>query len=134
MENSAIFFILLIVTGISANVCNDAVCCASSCSNCTTCGSENISISEMCCENNILAKNLSCADHPAPCVGALPYNPTVLEQFIAFMDIPNIVFISICGVLFIALMYACICFDSRKPPLKYNEIAWKDGISWIKDE
>jgi len=127
----SLFFCLV----LSGAVCNTVVCCASSCANCTICISGNSTNNALCCQNNILAANLSCSTNPVPCVGnIITSQSSTFEQFLAFMSIPNIVFLSICGAIFLAMIYACTCFDNRKPPLQYSDITWSEGTSWVKEE
>ena len=129
--------ILLALVAIAKSACTDTICCDLTCSSCSLCLGGNSTTDNMCCETNILAAGLSCSSNPPPCItnSTSSASKSVLEQFLAFiMDIPNIVFLSLCLVIVIAMCYACTCFGNKKPPVSYQEITWTDGTSWIKLE
>ena len=59
---------------------------------------------------------------PAP---APPSEPDNRPWYIKLRDlgILNLVFIGVGAVLLLLCLYASTCFDSRKPPLKYDQLA-----------
>lgn len=129
--------IILALIYLAKSACTNMVCCDELCSSCSLCLNGNSTTNEMCCENNILAAARSCSFYPPPCVtnNTSTGSGTVLEQFLAFVtDIPNIVFLSLCLIILIAMCYACTCFGNKKPPIPYQDIIWVEGMSWIKDE
>ena len=58
---------------------------------------------------------------PAPPPPSNPDNRTWYEK-LRDLGVVNLVFIGIGAGLLLLCLYACTCFDRRKPPLKYNDI------------
>lgn len=59
-----------------------------------------------------------------------PSKPDHRPWYIKLRDLGvlNLIFIGIGGVLLLLCIYGCTCFDSRKPPLDYNDI----GMTKVK--
>lgn len=113
--------------------CNDFVCCDIICDNCNQCNA-NDTLNFLCCEEIILSENRTCDLYPPPCVLDNPITPNSAssddqefeEQLVEFFtNIPNMVLLGIIIILFFIMIYACSCFDRRKPPVPYNLVMWE---------
>ena len=110
--------------------CTQTICCPALCDNCGV-SNGNFNNDMMCCSTIILASNKICGTHNPPCIlmrssfdTPPPENPTLLQNFLAFLTILNIVLLSIAFLILICFIYACCFFDSKKPPYDYKDIAW----------
>ncbi|AUL77709.3 putative ORFan [Tupanvirus deep ocean] len=153
MKYISLSFVLVLaylLTPVKLEKCNNEVCCPDSCPSCTTCVG-NFTLDELCCEEIILASNKYCDVNDAPCILESDKNNTNTndtntdenndnrndtDDFIEglkdfFTQIPNIILISILVPLVLSAIYACTCFDRRKPPLDYDQIEWRKGTSWV---
>lgn len=154
-----IITILFLVSNSWADLCTSQVCCDSSCSNCTTCIGDPY-IDSLCCDVTILSSGLTCDSNPPPCILVVSASTSsssttghsstsgntdtgsndsyTLADFWSdvktFFTVEMIIIISIGGLLLICIIYACTCFDNRKPPLDYETITWQEGMTWYKNE
>ncbi|XWV25915.1 putative orfan [Tupanvirus soda lake] len=148
---SFILILTYLLTPAKPEICNDEVCCPDSCVNCATCVG-NFTLDQLCCDEVILASNKYCDVDDAPCILEGDKNNTNkndtdttnennnddnddfidgLKDF--FSSIPNIILVSILAPLVLSAIYACTCFDRRRPPLDYEKIEWKKGTSWVNN-
>lgn len=76
-----------------------------------------------CCNITIIDSGRNCNQYKPPCV----YYDTkgkedIIEGAKEFFSIVNIVLIAIAFSFFTCFVYACCCFDKRKPPVPYSHI------------
>lgn len=146
MKNIYLIIFLYAIINLSLpvsgnDICNDLVCCPITCNNCTVCIGDQIN-DIMCCEKNILESNKTCTLFQSPCIkNSTPaptttqiISPALVDKILKFLTIPNIIYLCIGFVLFLCVVYACTCFDRRKPPISYKEITWSKDTVWIHSE
>lgn len=130
--------VLFSIGVLSSDICTDTVCCPGKCDNCTMC-TGNMIYDEMCCDNVIENSNRTCGTDNAPCKIMKNADSTTTgtnsnditqtggilqgaENFYNKIGLINIIFIGI-GIIFgFCLLYACTCFDKRKPAIPYEQI------------
>lgn len=107
--------------------CVGKICCPNTCNKCTVC-TGNPSMDFLCCSQTILNSNRTCDQNPPPCVLTGKNNDnnndeSYTDYLYGFIqDIPNIIVLGVLFVLLLLMIYACTCFDRRKPPTKYSNL------------
>ena len=117
---------LLLLTTVDkiSSECTDRVCCADDCSPCGPCVG-NMTIDASCCEEVILKSDRSCNKYSVPCYIATVDSDEDNNFFKNVYDnlgLVNIILLSITVLICGCYIYACCCFDKRKPPVDYIDL------------
>jgi hypothetical protein len=80
----------------------------------------------------IMVESNLCNNSTNPANSTNKNNDNLWSQIVNFLSIPNIIVIGVTIPLLLSMIYACTCFDKRKPPVLYGDIEWEKGVNWTK--
>lgn len=125
--NLFIFVFLSIVYSVKC-ICLQNICCSDFCTTCGSCNG-NLTIDNLCCNETIINSNRTCDIYDPPCWILNEEKPDQYGKengkdsiYFDITDITNIITIIILGLISLCMIYACCCFDKRKPPAKYKHL------------